>query len=118
MKKLLITAICLFSSLAIFADDPPVREGDKCNANGENGRIQRTTSTYTSRKDNDSGAEGSANAKVKAGWFSGGVEAKSDSRHSESDYESHETTRYECVTDKATYSNWNDGHRTRTRKTN
>lgn len=117
MKKLLITAVCLFSTLAIFADDPPVREGDKCNANMENGRIQRTTSTYTNRRDDDSGARAEANAKAKAGWFSAGVEASSEKQSSNSDYESHEVSGYQCVTDRATYNNWNDGHLTRTRKT-
>lgn len=113
MKKLLITAICLFSTLAIFADDPPVREGDKCNANNENGRIRRTSSTYTSRRDDNNGVEGSAEAQAKAGWFSAGAEVKGDKRQSASDYETHTSSGYECVTDRASYSNWNDGHMTR-----
>lgn len=118
MKKMLITVVCIFSSLAIFAEDPPVRQGDKCNANGENGRIQATHSTYTNRRDDDSGAKGEANAKVKAGWFSAGAEVSGEKQRSESDYESHEVSGYQCVTDRATYNNWNDGHLTRTtRKT-
>ena len=106
MKKLFIVALCLFSSTSIFAGDPPVREGDKCNANNQNGRIQYFE--MSSGGSNTKSTEYGGNATVNAGAVSAG--ANGSVRNSHETDASTKVTGYQCVTDRATYDNWNDGH--------
>ncbi len=112
MKKILLTAVAVTFTLCGYAATPDWKEqaGKPCNANGEDGRVQvyEQKSYGRSEDKNDWGA--SAEASYESKRFKAG--GKGEYSESSNKSRGEESTVYgtQCVTDRATYYNYKDGH--------